>query len=325
MESAPYFLFTSFRGGGEDGLYLALSRDGFRWVSLTQGRPWATCEALQTTLLRDPCLTLGPDGLFHLVFTRGSDEHGPVLGYARSADLLTWTHTRIIPVMREFAGARNAWAPEVFWDEAQKNYLLLWASTVEGRFVPIPREPGREGFDHRIFATRTQDWETFTPTVELFDPGHSATAPTIVAPQSTGESFRLVFKDDRWEPRQKCLRFAEADKPDGPYRNVSAPITGEGADGPSSLVVGEWTYIYYERTVHDRERPSTPVGYGAIRTRDWQTWEDVSARMAFPTGHRQGTALEIDLTVARPLLWSSGVTLEAPAVRAVVRAPLPNC
>lgn len=325
METAPYYLFTSFRGGGEDGLYLALSRDGFRWTSLTHGRPWATCDTLNTVLLRDPCLGRGPDGIFHLVFTRGNDGDGPVLGYARSTDLLTWTHTRPIPVMREFPGARNAWAPETFFDAAQNNWLLLWASTVTGRFAPTPREPGREGFDHRIFAKRTTDWETFTPSEELFDPGHSATAPTIVPPNRENEPFHLVFKDDRWEPRQKCLRWAEADAPGGPYRNVSAPFTGEGADGPSVLVIGDWTYVYYERTASTTGRPSAPNGYGAVRTRDWQTWEDVSGQMVFPSGHRQGTALQIEANIARGLLSASGVTLETPGGRVVSRVPVPNC
>ena len=34
----PYYLFTSFRGNGEDGLHLAISRDGYHWTTLNQDR-----------------------------------------------------------------------------------------------------------------------------------------------------------------------------------------------------------------------------------------------------------------------------------------------
>src|SRR5262249_44838718 len=94
-----YFLFTSFRGNGEDGLHLALSTNGYHWQALSNDRSFLK-PAIGAGLMRDPCLTAGPDDAFHLVWTTGwTAEKGKVIGYAHSADLVHWSEQRAIPVM----------------------------------------------------------------------------------------------------------------------------------------------------------------------------------------------------------------------------------
>src|SRR5258708_1236974 len=89
-----YFLFTSFRGNGEDGLHLALSTDGYHWQSLHGDRSLLRSD-VGAKLIRDPCLAEGPDGLFHLVWTSGwTTESGKVIGYASSPDLVNWSKPR---------------------------------------------------------------------------------------------------------------------------------------------------------------------------------------------------------------------------------------
>ena len=53
------FLFTSFRGNGESGVSLAISRDGKQWTSLNENRPWVHPEH-PMMLMRDPRLSQGP-------------------------------------------------------------------------------------------------------------------------------------------------------------------------------------------------------------------------------------------------------------------------
>ncbi|MFO7907724.1 MAG: hypothetical protein R6U98_34080, partial [Pirellulaceae bacterium] len=38
-EAEPAYLFISFRGNGQDGLYLAYSRDGLNWSPLNDNQP----------------------------------------------------------------------------------------------------------------------------------------------------------------------------------------------------------------------------------------------------------------------------------------------
>ena len=65
----PYYLFTSFRGNGEDGLHLAISRDGYHWTALNQDRSFLRPSVGNGKLMRDPSLAQAKDGTFHLVWT----------------------------------------------------------------------------------------------------------------------------------------------------------------------------------------------------------------------------------------------------------------
>jgi hypothetical protein len=107
-----YFLFTSFRGNGEDGLHLAISTNGYRWQALKSDHSFLKAEE-GAKIMRDPCLAQGPDGTFHLVWTSGwTAEKGKVIGYANSEDLVQWTGQRAIPLMENEGATRNIWEGE---------------------------------------------------------------------------------------------------------------------------------------------------------------------------------------------------------------------
>lgn len=63
-------LFSFFRNNGEDGLYLAAaSQDGLTWRVLHGNKPLLKPEVGENKLMRDPSITRGPDGTFHVVWT----------------------------------------------------------------------------------------------------------------------------------------------------------------------------------------------------------------------------------------------------------------
>ncbi|MCX6915651.1 MAG: hypothetical protein NT167_21835 [Verrucomicrobia bacterium] len=70
-QAQDYYLFTSFRGNGEDGLHLALSTNGYHWQALNHDRSFLKPVVGGFKIMRDPCLAEGPDGTFHLVWTSG--------------------------------------------------------------------------------------------------------------------------------------------------------------------------------------------------------------------------------------------------------------
>jgi hypothetical protein len=268
------YLFTSFRGNGEDGLHLAWSRDGYQWTDL--GRVFLKPQVGKSKLLRDPCLLQGPDGTFHLVWTTGWGERG--FGYAASRDLVHWSEQQYIEVMAHEPKAQNVWAPELFYDDDTKQFLLFWATTIPGRFPETDRQGDH---NHRIYYTATADFKTFTPAKLLLEPGFNVIDATLLKVEAR---YVMVFKDER--PGKKALRLAFAERAEGPYGGVTEPFTRDWVEGPSVLRLGDEWLVYFDHYV-------SPHYYGATKTADLKTWTDVSKQMTFPPGHRHGTVVRV--------------------------------
>ena len=101
------------------------------------------------------------------------------LGYASSKDLSHWSPQRALFVMENEPKARNLFAPGAVWDAGREEWVVFWASTILGRFAGT-EGTGDTGYNHRIYATTTIDWQTFTPAESWFDPGFNAINSTVV-------------------------------------------------------------------------------------------------------------------------------------------------
>ena len=55
-------------------------------------------------------------------------------GYAHSKDLIHWSEQQMIPVMADEPTTINVWAPEIFYDDENDQFMVVWASCVPGRF-----------------------------------------------------------------------------------------------------------------------------------------------------------------------------------------------
>lgn len=274
-------LFSYFTNNGEDGLHLAWSPDGYEWKALNEGRSLLKPLPEGKGIMRDPCLMSGPDGLFRLVWTDG--WMGRTIGYATSRDLVTWSEPRHLPVMEHEPTCLNSWAPEIFYDAARGHYILIWSSTIPGRFAGI-EDPEENGYNHRLYATTTIDFQTFTPTTLFFDPGFNVIDATILPAQGR---FYLIYKDERRIPEvKKNLLMAVSDKMEGPYAPFCGPITESWAEGPTVAKLGEDYVVYFDCYTRGR--------YGAVRSKDLKTWEDVSDKLSMPEGARHGFVLEVE-------------------------------
>lgn len=290
--AADYFLFTSFRDNGQDGLHLALSTNGYHWQALNHDRSFVKPQVGAHKIMRDPCLAQGPDGTFHLVWTSGwTADKGRIIGYAHSKDLIGWSEQKALPVMENEPNTRNIWAPEIFYDRAKARWLVFWSSTIPGRF-PETDATGDDGYNHRFYYTSTADFQTFAASRLLYDPGFNAIDATLF---QAGSRFYLFFKDERKQPLKKNLRYATADQPEGPFGKPSEPFTRDWVEGPSAIKVKDEYLVYFDHYAQ-------PHYYGAVRSKDLQHWEDCSKAMSFPPGHRHGTVLKIPHAIAKGLL-----------------------
>ena len=283
------YLFSYFVGNGEDGLHLSYSEDGYTWHALNGGHSYLAPTIGTEKLMRDPSILRGPDGTFHMVWTASWDD--TLIGYASSTDLIHWSAQRGLPVMAETPGVRNCWAPELAYDEKRGEFLILWASTIKDRFAHTLGQAGT--YNHRMYATTTRDFITFAPPHVFFDPGHIVIDATLFA---ANVRHYMVYKDETETPEaQKNLRLASSDDVRGPYADISAPFSPPyWVEGPSVLQVGDHYMLYFDAYTRHH--------YGALRSRDLETWEDVTDKVSFPRGTRHGTAFTAPRGVLETLL-----------------------
>ena len=273
-ELEEVYLFTTFRGNGEDGLRFAYSFDGLKWVNV----PGSFLKALvgDSKLMRDPSLLRGPDGTFHLVWTTGwRKDQG--FGHSSSADLVHWAPQQFVPVMQHEPSSVNVWAPELFYDDREEQYIICWASTIPGRFPDYQEDHDN---NHRMYYTTTKDFKTFAPTKLFLDPDFSVIDCKIVERE---DDYVLVLKDNT-RPELN-LRVAFGTSPLGPWESISPPFTRQFTEGPTVLKLGDQWVIYY-----DAYRDYT---YGAVSTTDFKNFTDFDDQVSFPSGHKHGTAIKI--------------------------------
>ncbi|WP_259016770.1 glycoside hydrolase family 43 protein [Emticicia fluvialis] len=293
-QKKSYYLFTSFRDNGQDGLHLALSKNGHDWWALKGDQSFLKPQINHPdNLMRDPDIKQGPDGTFHMVWTISwNGKNGRVIGYANSKDLINWSAQKAIPVLKNETGlVRNVWAPELFYDKAQKDWLIIWSSTVKGNETVDGSNLSEDKYHHRFYYVRTKDFETFSETSLFYDPGFNSIDATLLEDKG---KFYLFFKDERLKPVRKNLRFAVGDTPAGPFRNLSESFSGSWVEGPSAIKIGDYYYVYFDHY-------TKPHYYGAYRSTDLVNWQEVSPTIHFPQGMRHGSIIKITKKQAKKL------------------------
>jgi len=268
--AAPVYLFSTFKEGEQDGLRFAFSYDGYFWSNI----PGVFLKShVDAKIMRDPSIGRGPDGTWHLVWTSAWKGNNG-FGYAYSQDLVHWSEQKFIPVMAHEPTVCNVWAPELFYDDKGKQFIICWASTIPGRF-PDYLEPSTN--NHRMYFTTTRDFKAFAPTKLFFDPGFSVIDCQIL---KDADRYVLLLKDNT-RP-QRNIRVAFGDTPLGPWRDISTNLTANFTEGPSGLKVGDDWLIYYESYQAHH--------YSALKARDFKSFTDVTAEMTFPPDLKHGTA-----------------------------------
>lgn len=269
------FLYTSFHEPADEGLRLLCSVDGYHWDSLPG--IFLPPAAGSDKIMRDPSMVQGPDGVFHLVWTlawKGNEG----IGYASSTDLIHWSAEKVIPLMQSEPETVNVWAPELFYRGENNDFLIIWAST-----IPFRYEKGQEDErnNHRLYYTITRDFEHFSTPRIYYDPGYSSIDATLV---KRGENdFVLVFKDNTRSERDIKVAFGKTAL--GPFTDESKAVTPTFSEGPSVLKTHDSYLIYFDWYRQGK--------FGAVRTKDFRSFEDITDKVSVPKGHKHGTIVPV--------------------------------
>lgn len=281
------YLFTSFREPATEGLYLAYSKDGYHWQDLKG--PYLKPEIGASKIMRDPSIAKGKDGIYHMVWTtdwRG----GNGFGYASSKDLINWSEQEFIPVMSHEPDVINVWAPEIFYDDDNDRYIIIWAST-----IPFRYEKGEEDEknNHRMYYVITKDFKTFSETKLFLEPGFSVIDCVIV--KRDKNDYALIIKDNTRPNRNLKVAFGKS--PLGPFKNISKPYSDFLSEGPTVLKQDGKFIIYYDNY--------GKKNYKALKTSDFKSFKDISAEINLPEGHKHGTITKISEEVLENLIQKS--------------------
>ena len=278
------YLFTSFHEPADKGLRMLYSYDGYKWDDLDTVllRP----EVGNQKVMRDPSMVQAPNGTFHLAWT-SSWRGDKGFGYASSKDLIHWSEQKFIPVMDHEPTTVNVWAPELFYDDEQKQYIIIWASCIPGRFEKGIEEDSN---NHRMYFTTTKDFTAFSATKLFLDPNFSVIDAVIV--KRAIKDYVLVLKDNTRPERNIKVGFA--DNPLGPWKNVSKPFTDNFTEGPSVVKIKDDWLIYY-----DSYRKKI---YEASATKDFIHFENVTKKTKVPEGHKHGTIVTVKNSIVRQLV-----------------------
>ncbi len=260
------YLFVHFIGEKEDGeqIYFALSQDGLHWRDLNQHKP-----VLRSTVgelgVRDPYLLRSEDGnRFYLLATDLGIYHRGGWGNANatvtgsrslviweSTDLLNWSEPRLVEIAPEEAGC--AWAPEAIYDNKTKDYLVFWASSRDAS--------DGEGRGLHIYASRTTDFQTFTPAELYITRGENRTIidTTII---KAGDNYYRASGDGQ-------ITIEASDSLTGEWEIISTleslelGLSGKDVEGPEFF-----KFNHEEKWGLFVDRYSTGKGYLPIITSD---------------------------------------------------------
>lgn len=273
------YISTSFHEPAIDGLRFIYSEDGIKWDSIPG--TWLKPVIGNQKVMRDPSIVRDPEGIYHLVWT--SSWKGDLgFGYAESVDLIHWTKPKMIEVMKHEPTTINVWAPEIFYDDEKKQFVVVWASCIPGRF---PNGIEDVENNHRLYYITTKDFITISETKILYDPGFSSIDATIV---KRGKSdYVLVFKDNTRPNRN--LKVAFSTSATGPYRSSSSTFSDNYVEGPTVVKKDNDYLIYF-----DEYRAAT---YGAVKTTDFIHFQNISNKISVPVGHKHGTIFKAPASI----------------------------
>ena len=296
----PY-LFVHFREkttpDGEQ-VYFALSRDGFHWEALNEGRPvlWAYYGdkgVRDMTIVRDVhtggvhifatdlSLSYGMRGHYQGDWDNIARHGSNYLAHWESKDLLHWSEEEMIPFGKGEFGC--LWAPDIIYDRERDDYVLHFsASHVENDYGP-----------KAIYYSRTADFKTYSEPELLYRKEDSGCIDSAMY-EEDGRYYLFVKSEKNPETMIELV----GETVTGPFTRIegfdaSMAEVERGhyeAPTPVQLADGRWClfFDYYGK-------PGKYQGYVPFIAKSLKdgSFTRADADFSFPYGFKHGTILPI--------------------------------
>ena len=293
------YLFVHFREtttpDGEQ-VYFGLSRDGFHWEALNDGRPilWAYYGdhgVRDMTIVRDR-----RTGKFHIFATdlslsygmRGKYDHSwenicahgsNSLAHWQSDDLIHWSEEELIPLGGDRFGC--LWAPDVIFDPETESYVLHWSSSC----------PNRKYMG--IYCSTTRDFRHFSEPQALY---LKEDGTVIDSAMYMEDGKYYLFVKGQGNPHR--IMLLEGDHVMGPFRRIPhfdekmLAIEEGKYEAPTAVRLddGRWCLFLDFYGVAGAGQGYVPFISPSLKSGDFVRSD---ASFDFPYGFKHGTILEI--------------------------------
>ena len=296
----PY-LFVHFREkltpDGEH-VHFARSENGLDWEPVNGGKPIFTCTKgdlgcrdielvkLHTggyvLLATDLCIVRHMDENHNVDWRQLNHAGSKFLSLWRTDDLVHFSEQELLFLGREDFGC--LWAPEVFFDEATKTYLLHWSATVR-----------ETNFDHMsIYCCTTKDFKTFSEPRLFFD------RPTEILDSHLvkhGDTYHLFYKNAQ---HPSGVMHATSKQLFGPYTDDDAftalmqSMKDPGAyEAPTTFVLpdGRWCLLLDFFGCEKEKMGYVPFVSPAPGNADFRRADE---EFRFPYGFKHGHAVWLE-------------------------------
>ena len=299
MSDHKNFLFVHFRETtspeGEQ-VYFGLSRDGFQWETLNEGKPvlWAYYGdhgVRDMTIFRDPktqtfhifatdlSLSYGMRGKYMHSWDNITANGSKCLTHWQSEDLLHWTEEELIQVADERFGC--VWAPDVIYDRETDEYVLHWSSLFRGK-------PFME-----IYCARTKDFKSFSAPELLYGKDDGTVIDSAMY-EEDGKYY--LFVKGQGNPHRVML--LEGDHVHGPFRRIPKfdeamlQIEDGKYEAPAAIRLddGRWCLFLDFYGVAGAGQGYVPFIAPSLKSGDFVRSD---SEFSFPYGFKHGTILEI--------------------------------
>lgn len=296
----PY-LFTHFKEkvtpDGEQ-VYFGKSFDGINWEQVNGGNPVLTanlgekgCRDIEITRLHtggfvilttDLCIAYRMDEQYRVDWKKVNSTGSKCLRMWKTDDLVNFSEEKLIYFGRDDFGC--LWAPEIFFDEINEEYLIHWGSTV-----------AEDNFTHMsIYCCTTKDFETFSEPKLYFTKDNEILDTHI---QKVDGVYHLFYKNAEHPPMNM---HATSDNLYGPFEHDKAfeEYMDEKIDRPGSyegptvytLPDGRWCMMLDFFGCEKSQMGYVP--FVSSKSGD-MNFERVPEQFTFPYGFKHGRVIEI--------------------------------
>lgn len=177
-------------------VYFAVSKDGYNWESLNSGKPILEStlgekgvrdieivrkkEGGFVILATDLCIVYRMDENYNVDWNDITHNGSKRLSFWETDDLINFSEQKLLDFGREDFGCM--WAPEIFYDEENEEYLIHWGSTVEA-----------DNFEKMsVYCTKTRDFKSFSLPEVYFEKDNNILDSHIVKVENT---YHLFYKN----------------------------------------------------------------------------------------------------------------------------------